>query len=318
VTSVTTTTPTLELASLAQEAKGFLAASRSEATLRNYRTGWEQFVAWAEAHGRASLPASSETVALYVADLAKRAKPATIDSRLAAISAAHRAAGHESPTKAESVRLVRRGVRRTVGTAQRQVRPVSVVDLRSMVNGLGDDLAGHRDRAMILLGFAGALRRSELVGLDVGDVAQEPDGLTLTLRRSKTDPEGAGRTVGLPYGANEATDPVRAWRTWLNVSGITNGAAFRRIDRHGNLGSTRLTAQSVAAVVKRHAERAGIDPAEVTGHSLRAGLATSAAAAGVTERAIAATTGHKGTAMLRRYIREGSLFRENAAAAVGL
>ena len=251
-------------------------------------------------------------------DLARTAKPATIDARLAAISAAHRAAGHESPTKAEPVRLVRRGVRRTVGTAQRQVRPVSVVDLRAMMNGLGDDLAGHRDHALLLLGFAGALRRSELVGLDVGDVAEGPDGLTLTLRRSKTDPEGAGRTVGVPRGAHEATDPVRSWQTWLKVSGITEGAAFRPIDRHGRLSPNRLTAQSVAAVVKRHAERAGIDPEQVAGHSLRAGLATAAAAAGVSERAIAATTGHKGTAMLRRYIREGSLFRENAAAAVGL
>jgi len=253
-----------------------------------------------------------------VADLARTAKPATIDARLAAISAAHRAAGHDSPTKAEPVRLVRRGVRRTVGAAQRQVRPVSVVDLRAMVNGLGDDLAGHRDRAMLLLGFAGALRRSELVGLDVADVADGPDGLTVTIRRSKTDQEGAGRTVGIPRGAHGETDPVGAWQEWLRGSGITEGAAFRPIDRHGRISPNRLTAQSVAAVVKRHAERAGIDPEQVAGHSLRAGLATSAAAAGVSERVIAATTGHKGTAMLRKYIREGSLFRENAAAAVGL
>jgi integrase len=262
--------------------------------------------------------ASPETVALYVAELARTAKPATIDARLAAISAAHRAAGHESPTKAEPVRLVRRGVRRTVGTAQRRARPVSVVDLRAMVHGLGDDFAGHRDRALLLLGFAGALRRSELVALDVADVVEGPDGLTVTTRRSKTDQEAAGRTVGVPRGAHQETDPVRAWQEWLRVSGITEGAAFRPIDRHGHVSPNRLTAQSVSAVVKRHAKRAGIDPEQVTGHSLRVGLATAAAAAGVSERAIANTTGHKGTAMLRRYIREGSLFRENAAAAVGL
>jgi len=140
----------------------------------------------------------------------------------------------------------------------------------------------------------------------------------LRLRRSKTDQEGAGRIIGIPYGSNPVTCPVRAWRGWLEVSGITEGCAFRPVDRHGHIGATRLSGQAVALVLKRHAARAGLDPAEVAGHSLRAGLATSAAAAGVPERVIAEQTGHKGTAMLRRYIREGSLFRENAASAVGL
>ena len=138
------------------------------------------------------------------------------------------------------------------------------------------------------------------------------------LRRSKTDQEGAGRTVGVPYGSNLTTWPVGAWRAWLEVSGITEGATFRPVDRHGHIAPTRLSAHAVALVLKRHAVRAGFDPDEVSGHSLRAGLATSAAAAGVPERVIAEQTGHKGTAMLRRYIREGSLFRENAASAVGL
>ena len=154
-----------------------------------------------------ALPASAETVACYVADLAKVAKPATIDFRLAAISATHRAAGHDSPTKEEAVRLVRRGVRRMLGTAQRQMRPVTVPDLRTMLQGLDTDPAGCRDRALLLLGFAGALRRSELVGLDVADVTEGTDGLTVRLRRSKTDQEGAGRTVGIPFGSNLATLP---------------------------------------------------------------------------------------------------------------
>jgi integrase len=255
---------------------------------------------------------------LHCRDVARVAKPATIDLRLAAISAAHRAAGHDSPAKEEAVRLVRRGVRRTLGTAQRLVRAVTVPDLRTMVDGLGADMGGCRDRALLLLGFAGALRRSELVGLDVADITESSDGLTVRLRRSKTDQEGAGRTVGIPYGTNLATCPVRAWRAWLDVSGITEGHAFCPVDRHGHLGTTRLSGNAVALVLKRHAARAGLDPAEVAGHSLRAGLATSAAAAGVPERVIAEQTGHKGTAMLRRYIREGSLFRENAAGAVGL
>jgi len=313
-----TTRRAVELAEIGEDARSYVAASRATNTDRAYRTGWDQFTRWCETHGRESLPASAETVALYVADLASTHKPATIDARLAAISAAHRAAGHGSPTKAEAVRLVRRGVRRTLGTAQRQVRPVTVADLRAMVDAIGDGPAGCRDRALLLLGFAGALRRSELVGLDVADVVEGPEGLTVTLRRSKTDQEGAGRTVGIPYGSNPATCPVRAWRAWLEAGRITEGPAFRPIDRHSNIGTARLGDQSVAVILKRHAERAGMDPATVAGHSLRAGLATAAAAAGVPERVIANTTGHKGTAMLRRYIREGSLFRENAAAAVGL
>lgn len=162
------------------------------------------------------------------------------------------------------------------------------------------------------------LRRSELVSLDVADVTEGCDGLTVRLRRSKTDQEGAGRNVGIPFGSNPATCPVRAWRAWLEVSGITEGAAFYPVDRHGRIRPTRLSAPAVALVLKRHAARAGLDPGDVAGHSLRAGLATSAAAVGVPERVIAEQTGHKGTAMLRRYIREGSLFRENAANAVGL
>ncbi|MGD0944928.1 MAG: tyrosine-type recombinase/integrase [Acidimicrobiales bacterium] len=191
-------------------------------------------------------------------------------------------------------------------------------ELRTMLEGLGADPAGCRDRALLLLGFAGALRRSELVGLDVADLTEGTDGLTVRLRRSKTDQEGAGRTVGIPYGSNPVTCPVRAWRVWLELSGISEGPAFRPVDRHGHIGTTRLSSQAVALVLKRRAACAGLDPGEVAGHSLRAGLATSAAAAGVPERVISEQTGHKGTAMLRRYIREGSLFRENAASAVGL
>jgi site-specific recombinase XerD len=318
LTLLPTTEQALEMAEIAADARDYVVASRAENTTRVYRTGWAQFTVWCDEHGVTPLPASAETVAFYMADLAKTAKPATIDARLAAISSAHRAAGYDSPTKAEAVRLIRRGVRRTLGTAQRRVRPVTVPELRTMVEGLGTDPAGCRDRALLLLGFAGALRRSELVGLDVADFTEGTDGFTVRLRRSKTDQEGAGRTVGIPYGTNSATCPVRAWRAWLEVSGITEGPAFRSVDRHGHLGATGLSAQVVALVLKRHAAQAGLDPKEVAGHSLRAGLATSAAAAGVPERVIADQTGHKGTAMLRKYIREGSLFRENAASAVGL
>jgi integrase len=251
VTLLESTEQAIEMAEIAADAREYLDASRAENTTRLYRTGWAQFTAWCEAHGVRPLPAGAETVACYVADLAKAAKPATIHARLAAISAAHRAAGYDSPTKEEAVRLVRRGMRRTLGTAQRQVRPVTVPDLRAMLEGLGTDPGGCRDRALLLLGFAGALRRSELVGLDVADVTEGTDGLTVHLRRSKTDQEGAGRTLGIPYGSNPVTCPVRAWRVWLEVSGITEGSAFRPVDRHGHIGATRLSGQAVALVLKR-------------------------------------------------------------------
>jgi integrase len=307
-----------EIADLGEDARDYIRASRAANTTRSYLTGWRQFESWCAAHGRKALPASPEAVALYITHLAGKVKVSTIDARLAAISAAHRAAGHPSPTKAEAARLVRRGVRRSHGTGQRRVRALTVADLRAMVAGLDEDAAGCRDRALLLIGFAGAFRRSELVALDVSDVVEGPEGLTVRIRRSKTDQEGSGRTVGIPYGTNLATCPVRAWKRWLELSGISEGPAFRAIDRQGRLGEMRLSDRAVAEIVKRHAARGGIGADEVSGHSLRAGLATSAAAAGVPERVIAATTGHKGTAMLRRYIREGSLFRENAAAQVGL
>ena len=175
-----------------------------------------------------------------------------------------------------------------------------------------------RDRALLLAGFAGAFRRSELVGLDVSDLEFNSAGLIVNIRRSKTDQEGQGRKVGLPYGSTPVTCPVRALEAWLAVLGTDEGPLFRGINRHGHLAGRRLTAQSVALVIKRRAAQAGMETRDLAGHSLRAGLATAAAAAGVSERAIMAQTGHRSLATLRKYLREGSLFLENAAAKVGL
>jgi site-specific recombinase XerD len=306
------------LAEVADQARSYAAASRSENTRRAYRADWEHFAAWCAARGLSSLPAAPATVALYVTDMADTFKPSTISRRMVSIAQVHKRAGHTSPTTDERVRLVNAGIRRVHGVAPRQVRPVVTEDLRRMVETCGVDPAGVRDRALLLIGFAAALRRSELVGLDAADVEETHDGLVVTVRRSKTDQEGLGRKIGVPYGSHPATCPVRAWRAWVNTAGITAGSLFRAIDRHGNIAAGRLGDRGVALIVKRRAEAAGIDPCTVSGHSLRAGLATSAAAAGVSERAIAATTGHKSMTVLRGYIRDGSLFTENAAAAVGL
>lgn len=183
-----------------------------------------------------------------------------------------------------------------------------------MVYATDSGLIGTRDRALILLGFAGAFRRSELVGLDVDDCAFGKDGLTVTLRRSKTDQAGEGRRVGIPYGSNPDTCPVRNLQEWIARAGVSVGPLFRSITRHG----CRLTGNDVARVVKKLALRAGLDPSKYAGHSLRAGHATSAAIAGASERSIMRQMGHRSVQMVRRYIREGNLFRENSAGKLGL
>jgi integrase len=187
-----------------------------------------------------------------------------------------------------------------------------------MIERLPLSLQGTRDRALLLVGFAGAFRRSELVGLDIADLEFGRDGLVVTVRRSKTDQEGQGRRVGIPYGSHAETCPVRAAQEWVDLLDTTSGPLFRRIDRHGHIGAARLSDKAVALIIKRCARAAGLGAADLAGHSLRAGLATAAAAAGVSERAIMAQTGHRSLATVRKYIREGSLFLENAAGKVGL
>jgi integrase len=291
---------------------------RSFNTRRAYQADWQEFSAWCRAHDRAALPASPETVALYLSSQAAYLKASTLTRRLSAISQAHKAAALPSPTADPAVRSVHSGIRRAHGTAQEGKAPVLTADLRAMVATLPESPLGVRDRALLLLGFAGAFRRSELVGLDVEDLTAGRDGLTVRIRRSKTDQEGQGRTIGIPYGSRPATCPVRALQEWLAVTSLSIGPLFRPFDRHGRIRGGRLSDRAVARIVQRTAAAAGLDPTRYAGHSLRAGLATSAAAAGVSERAIMAQTGHKSLTMVRRYIRDGSLFNENAAADVGL
>jgi integrase len=217
------------------------------------------------------------------------------------------------------VRNTIKGIRRTMGTAAVQKAAALTDDIKAMVAMTDGGLIGARDRAMILLGFAGAFRRSELIGLDVADCDFGKDGLTITLRRSKTDQDGQGRKIGIPYGSIPDTCPVRTVQMWMEQAGITTtGPLFRSITRHGKLRPGRLAGIDVARVVKKLAVRAGLDAAKYAGHSLRAGHATSAAIAGATERSIMNQTGHRSVQMVRRYIRDGSLFRENSAGKLGL
>lgn len=312
--------PGASLVELAERAEGYGLHARAPRTVEAYRADWSDFTGWCQANQLSSLPAAPETVALYATYLVdgRALKVSTVQRRLAAIGWAHRLSELESPTAHPRVEVTVAGIRRTHGAAAASKEPVQVDELRSMVKHLPKSLLGVRDRALLLVGFAGAFRRSELVALDVGDLRLTADGYAVTVRRSKTDQEGTGRQVGIPYGRREATCPVRALSTWLAAAEIGDGAVFRAVDRHGNVANTRLTAQAVRLVVRRAADTAGLDADLYAGHSLRSGLATAAAEAGVPERVIMATTGHKSLPMVRRYIRAGSLFRENAAASVGL
>jgi len=295
----------------------YIGQSRSVNTLRGYRADWRDFTAWCEARAVESMPAAPGTVCAYLTAVADRGlKTGSIQRRISAIAAAHTAAGFESPTTTAAVKLTLAGVRRQLGVMQQGKAALLTADVAAMVSRLPGGLIGVRDRAVLLMGFAGAFRRSELVALDVEDLQFGDDGAKVTIRRSKTDQEGQGQSIGIARGA--ALCPVAALEGWLAAGGITAGPVFRSVDRHGKLQPGRLGDRAVATVVKRYATAAGLDAAKYSGHSLRAGLVTQAALNDVPERIIQKQTRHKSADMLRRYIREASLFRDNVSARVGL
>ena len=319
----------LTLLNVAESAKVYASRARSANTNRAYRSDWHDFQVWCESHCLSSLPTEPATVALYLSAKAGRLKTATLARRLTAIGQAHLLAGMPLDMRHTVIRETWKGIRNTYGTAQRAKRPLLTEDLRLLVGLLPDTLLGIRDRALLLLGFSGAFRRSELVGLDIEHLSFCREGLTVLLERSKTDQQGSGRQVGIPYGSNPATCPVRNLQDWLQASETTLGPLFRSINRHGQIQRGRLSDRAVALLVKRaaygKAVADGLDAllaeeysAQFAGHSLRAGLATSAAMAGVAEHSIMRQTGHKKAETLRKYIRMGTLFTENAAGKVGL
>jgi integrase len=307
------------LEQVAEDARDYASHAKAPNTLKAYRIDWADCSGWCGLHPP-RVPAGRAPDRGAVPE-----RPGQDPQGVDPVSPAERhlagAPGRRfsRPTPDAQVRLVFQGIRRTLGSAPDQKNAAITAQVRAMVETLSaTSFSGVRDWALLLVGFASALRRSEVVSLDVADVTFGGDGLIVQLRRSKTDQEGEGRKVGLPFGSNPLTCPVRALRAWLDVAVIARRPIFRAVDRHGNVAAVRLTDQSVALVVKRCAKAAGLDSKKYAGHSLRSGLATAAAMADVSERAIMAQTGHKSLPMVRRYIRDGSLFRRNAAAAVGL
>lgn len=297
---------TQPIATLSPAVCELLAASVAESTRRAYQGDLKDFLLWG-----GSIPCQPEMLAEYISNRAELHSPITIGRRVVGIARAHTSQGLSDPSKTDLVRTVLRGLRKTHGKPQQQAAPVLRDDLLQML-AKSNGTKGVRDRALMLLGFAAALRRSELVALDVGDLEFRTEGLVVHLARSKTDQEGNGRKIAVPYGRTSLC-PVKAVKAWLEVAGISTGPVLRSVNKAGLVSIERLSDQSVALVVKRHAAAMGYSACAYSGHSLRAGLVTSAAQAGVSFPKIQEQTGHRSVAMLTRYIRDAKIFENNAA-----
>ena len=284
----------------------FLEASHAPSTVRAYREGVAHFKRWG-----GKVPSTETQVAKYLAAFAGKLAKATLEQRLAAIHAEHLARGLKSPVRGQLVRATMNGIARLYSKKQRPVRPVLKEHLAAMLRYMRG-LEGARDRALLLVGFMGGFRRSELVALDVDDIEFTKSGLVIAVRRSKTDQEGEGRQVPIPK-MRGALCGVRALRAWLEASQIEEGAVFRSINRHGRIAEKRLSGAAVGCIVKYYVGRIGLEASEYSGHSLRAGLVTSAARAGAAAWQIKRQTGHKSDAVLARYIRDSGQFTDNVA-----
>lgn len=304
-----TTKNTTEL-TLSDTARRYIRKSLAPSTLRNYRTSWDEFVHYCTDSGAKHLPAHPATVIEFLTTLADAgAKVSTIDVKLAAIAWAHRAHEVTDPTVFGSVKAAMSGIRRELGSAPTKKEPATLAEITAMAATLPRTARGKRDRALLLVGFAGAFRRSELAALQVGDLRDGGDKLTIAVRRSKTDQGGKGQVKTIPQLDGDL-DPVGALRAWLDVADIRSGPVFRRVDRWGNVGTAALTAQSVALTVKATAEAAGLDWRSFSGHSLRSGFITEAMDNLASDSDIMQQTGHRSGRVMRAY-------RKNTGAGAG-
>jgi site-specific recombinase XerD len=294
-------------------AMNYAKAEKAPATRKAYATDFRLFKEWCDGKGAEALPAAPETVAAFLAAEAEAGvRPSTLGRRVAAIRYAHKLASLPTPTDAEGVKATLRGIRRSVGAAKVRKAPALAERVRAMIAASPDTLAGKRDRALILLGFAGAFRRSELVALDVADIEETDAGLRVTIRQSKTDQDGEGTTIAIARGT--VACPVRALSEWLEAAGIESGPLFRSVNKAGRVATARLTDRSVANIVKAMAGSIGLDDSSFSGHSLRSGFLTSAAANGASIFKMMDVSRHKSVDTLRGYVRDAELFRDHAGA----
>ena len=292
-------------------AKAFAEQALAPSTRKGYRSDFAIFRAWCRQRGVSNLPASPETVAAFLAHQAQDGvKTSTLGCRCAAIAYAHELAGLETPTSAKHVRVTLAGIRRSVGVAPRRVAAATADVIADMIRHCDDSLRGRRDAALVALGFAAALRRSELVALQVDDLVEVEAGYRLMIRRSKTDQEGQGASIAVPHGRR--LRPVAAVRGWLDAAQITEGPVFRAVLKGSRVQPEALTDRSVAEIIKRLAAAAGYDPAQFSGHSLRSGFLTSAAANRASLWKMQAVSRHKSIDVLSGYVRDAEAFDDHA------
>ncbi len=307
---------TTDLKSLHEATLNNLKSSKANNTLRAYKSDFKDFRAFCAKHGLNSLPTEPKIVSLYLTHLSKNSKISTLRRRLVSISMVHKLKGHYLDTKHPIIVENLMGIRRVKGSIQKGKKPILINYLKLIINVINEqkteEIKKLRDKSLILIGFGGGFRRTELISIDHEDLEFVPEGLKITIKRSKTDQFGEGMTKGLPYFDNEIYCPVTNLKKWLEISKIKSGPIFRRFFKGLSLTDKRLTDQTVVLLMKHYLKVAGIENKNFAGHSLRSGFATVAADSGADERSIMAMTGHKTTQMVRRYIREANIFKNNA------
>ncbi|MDB3969457.1 site-specific integrase [Candidatus Pelagibacter ubique] len=294
-----------------------LQSSKANNTVRAYKSDFNDFELFCVKNGFKSLPSDPKIVSLYLTNLSvKEAKMSTLKRRLVSIGVIHKIKGHYLDTKHPSIIENIMGIKRRKGSIQIGKKPILINTLKQIINVIDEqdkeDIKKFRDRSIILIGFSGGFRRNEIVSLNYDDLDFIPEGLKINLRRSKTDQFGEGFTKALPYFDNSQYCPVVSLKKWIQISNIATGALFRRFSKGSKLSENRLTDQTVALLIKEYLNLVGIDSKNYSGHSLRSGFATSVAESGAEERSIMAMTGHKSTEMVRRYIKDANLFKNNA------
>ena len=306
-----------DIKALKEETLINLKNSKSYNTIRAYKSDYKDFELFCLKNGFKPMPSDSKIVSLYLTYLStKDVKMSTLKRRLVAIGVIHRLKGHYLDTKHPSIIENIMGIKRRKGSIQKGKKPLLINNLKTIINVIDDikddEIKRYRDRTIILIGFSGGFRRNEIVSLDFDDLDFVNEGLKINLKKSKTDQFGEGLIKALPYFDNPNYCPVKSLQKWLNYSKIDNGPVFRRLNKGSKLTENRLTDQTVAILIKKYLQSSGIDSKNYSGHSLRSGFATSAADSGAEERSIMAMTGHKSTEMVRRYIKEANLFKNNA------
>jgi len=306
-----------DIKALQEETLLNLQSSKATNTVRAYKSDFKDFGLFCAKNGFKSLPSEPRIVSLYLTYLStKDNKMSTLKRRLVSIGVIHKLKGHYLDTKHPSIIENVLGIKRRKGNIQKGKKPILINDLKLIIDVIdqqqNENIKKLRDRSIILIGFSGGFRRNEIVALDYEDLDFVSEGLKIDIKRSKTDQFGEGSKKALPYFDNSKYCPVVSLQKWIKISSINSGSLFRRFSKGSKLSGNRLTDQTVALLIKSYLQLAGIDSKNYSGHSLRSGFATSAAESGAEERSIMAMTGHKSTEMVRRYIKEANLFKNNA------